>query len=142
VCIPVICSSCTTVDGTGRYRIESIGNAQRSIEATVISVEPAYIRRETTGAGAALGGTTGGAIAYNNSDNAGVIIAGIIGGAIVGNYVEGMNNVLNATEYVIQTSTGAIFTVAQVNKGHEIFVENDNVILVYGYPARLIRDPR
>lgn len=142
VLLVLFACSCTSVDGTGRYRIESIGNARRSVEAEVISATPAYIQDGTTGAGAALGGAAGGSIAANNSDDIGVIIAGIIGGILIGDSVEGLNNIHDATEYVIQTSTGAILTVAQINSGNDIYMGGDKVILVYGYPARLIRDPR
>jgi outer membrane lipoprotein SlyB len=133
--------SCAT-DGIGRYRVQSIGNAQRSIEATVLRSAPVYIQEESSGSGAALGGTVGGGLAADGSDNVAVIIAGIIAGAIVGGYVEGINNIHQATEYVIQTSNGALFTVAQIDSNNEIFVEGDNVILVYGYPARLLKDTR
>ncbi len=133
--------SCAT-DGVGRYRVQSIGNAQRSIEATVIRSAPVYIQEESSGSGAALGGTVGGGLAADGSDNVAVIIAGIIAGAIVGDYVEGVNNIHQATEYVIQTSNGALFTVAQIDSNNEIFEEGDNVILVYGYPTRLLKDTR
>ena len=135
-------SACSSVDGQGRYRVQSIGNAQRSIEATVISATPVYIQEITSGGGAALGATTGGGLAADGSDNVAVIIAGVIAGAIIGDYVEGLNNLHDATEYVIETSSQSLFTVAQVDKGSIIFKEGDKVILVYGYPTRLLPDPR
>lgn len=136
-----IITSCTT-DGVGRYRIQSIGNAYRSVEAIILQTSSVYIQEGVSGAGAALGGTIGGGIAAENSDNLAVIIAGIISGALVGEYMAGLNNIHTATEYVIQTSNGALFTVAQVNDGNEIFTEGTSVILIYGYPIRLIRDVR
>ncbi|PHR55052.1 MAG: hypothetical protein COA47_14510 [Robiginitomaculum sp.] len=138
----LIITSCTSTDRIGKYRVETIGNARRSIEALVISASQTYIQEQTSGAGAAFGGATGAGIASGSSDNAAVIIAGIIGGMIIGDYIEGMDNIHQATEYVIETSTSAIFTVAQKNGGNDIFKQGDKVILVYGYPARLIRDPR
>jgi len=134
--------SCASTNNAGRYRIESIGNAQRSIDAKIIAANPVYIQGNTSGVGAALGGVAGGGIAGNNSNNVAVIIAGIIGGIVIGEYIEGANNLHEATEYVMQTSTDAILTVAQVNEGNEIFIEGDKVILVYGYPAKLLKDPR
>ena len=134
-----IASGCAT-DGTGRYRVESIGNAQRSIEAVVISARPAYIQYETRGGGSALGALAGGGLA-SNSDNAGILVLGIVGGMIVGNAIEAMGNKHNATEYVIKTSADAIFTVAQTDKGNPIFSAEERVILVYGYPSRLIANP-
>ena len=137
----VFTSSCSTQDGVGRYRVQSIGHAQRSVEATVISARDAYISLETSGAGGAMGGALGGAIAGNNSDNAGVIIAGIIGGILIGNAIEAAGNNILATEYVIKTDYGVLLTVAQINNGNPIFTKGNRVILVYGYPARLIPNP-
>ena len=128
---------CATVDGQGRYRVESIGKAQRSTEAVVISARPAFIQQSTSGQGAAVGGLVGGGLAAE-SDNAGVIIAGIIGGILIGEAIESAGNVHDATEYVIRTSANALFTVAQVDRGNIIFKKDDKVILVYGYPSRLI----
>ena len=133
--------SCAT-DGVGRYRVQSIGNAQRSVEAVIIQSTPVYVQEESSGGGAALGGTVGGGLAADGSDNVAVVIAGIIAGAIVGEYIEGASNIHEATEYVIETSNGTLFTVAQINANTEIFIEGDRVILVYGYPTRLLRDTR
>src|SRR3990167_4014004 len=121
----LLLTGCSSVDGQGRYRVQSVGNAQRSVEAKVISAAPVYIQELTTGAGAALGATTGGGLAADGSDNVAVIIAGIIAGAVIGEYIEGMNNIHDATEYVIETSTGVLFTVAQINQGNELFDSGD-----------------
>lgn len=51
---------CASVDGQGRYRVESIGKAQRSTEAVVISARPAFIQQPISGQGAAAGGLVGG----------------------------------------------------------------------------------
>ena len=133
------CSS--TPDGEGRYRVQSIGQAQRSVMAEVISQREAFIAAGNTGAGGAMGGAGGGAIALDHSDNAGVIVAGIIGGILVGSAIEGEGRIFEATEYVIRNETGALFTVAQINEGNEVFAVGDKVILVYGYPSRLIPSP-
>ena len=129
-------------DGVGRYRVEAIGNAQRSVTGEVIAKNAVEIVRSTSGAGAYSGGALGGALALDNSNDAAPIVAGIIAGAIVGEAIEGYGNTLDGTEYVIETETGAVLTVAQPNKGNKVFERGDKVILVYGYPHRLIEDPR
>jgi outer membrane lipoprotein SlyB len=134
--------ACATVDGQGRYRIATIGNAKRSVAANVLTVKSVLVKKETTGAGSSFGGATGGAIALSNSNNIGVIFAGIIAGAVVGEALEGSANVFKAHEYVIETSNGNIFTVVQIDKDNPIFSRGDAVILVYGYPSQLIADPR
>lgn len=143
---PVLClallGACATQDGVGRYRIATIGNAQRTVAAKVLSADPVHIQTRTGEAGGVAGGLLGGAVAAEGSDNAAVIIAGVIAGAIVGSAIESAANVYDGTEYVIETETGALLTVAQVNSGSEIFSKGDRVVLVYGFPHRLIRDPR
>ena len=130
-------------DGVGKYRVQSVGNAQRSVAAVVLSAKPVLITQDTSGAGANAGGALGGAIALdNNSDSATALVAGVIAGAVVGEMIEAHGNAFEGTEYVIESTTGLILAVAQVNEQSEIFRQGDRVILVYGYPHRLIRDPR
>lgn len=135
--------SCATVpDGMGVYRIESVGNAQRSIRAEVLSVEPVRIIERNSGVGARAGGAMGAAIALEQSDNAAVIIAGLIAGAVIGNAIEESANIHNGHQYVIENSRGALLTIAQIDRGHDVYSIGDSVILVYGYPHKLLRDPR
>ena len=131
-----------TNDGQGVYRVQSVGNAQRSMEAVVLTAKPVLIVRSNSGAGANAGGLAGGVIAAENSDDAGVIIAGIIAGAVIGDAIESSGKRFNGPEYVIENKRGALLTVAQIDNGSEIFEPSDNVILIYGYPHRLIKDPR
>jgi outer membrane lipoprotein SlyB len=70
------------------------------------------------------------------------LVAGIIAGAVVGDLIEANGNTYEGTEYVIESVTGLLLTVAQVNRDEEVSSKEDRVILVYGYPHRLIRDPR
>ena len=135
-------SACSTVDGQGRYRIETIGNAKRSVGAVVISSQSVIVQASVSGKGSLIGGTAGGLVADNNSDNAGVVFAGIIAGAIVGEMIEQDANTHNATEYVIQTETKMLLTVVQININNPIFKVDERVILIHGYPSRLIRDTR
>lgn len=135
-------SACSIIDGQGKYRIETIGNAKRSVGAVIISHQAVIVQAGISGKGSLIGGTTGGLIADNNSDNAGVVFAGIIAGAIVGEMIEQDANTHQATEYVIQTETGMLLTVVQINRYNPIFKTDDRVILIHGYPSRLIRDTR
>lgn len=135
-------SACSTIDGQGKYRVETIGNAKRSVGAIVISHQPVMVQSGSTGTGQLLGGTAGGLIADNNSDNAGVVFAGILAGAIAGEMVEQDANTHEATEYVIQTETGMLLTVVQINRNNRIFKIDERVILIHGYPSRLIKDTR
>ena len=134
--------SCASNDGVGEYRVATIGNASRSVAASVLSVKEVQIVRGTSGVGAQAGGALGGAIAAESSDNAAIIIAGIIGGAILGNNIEASGHVLQGHEYLLETETGKLLTVVQPDAGNEILTIGTPAILVYGYPHRLVRDPR
>jgi outer membrane lipoprotein SlyB len=129
-------------DGQGQYRIATIGNSQRSIPAVVISAKKVTIKELNSGAYAEAGGWLGGAIAAEGSDNSAVIIAGIIAGAVVGNAIEDAKNTYAGTEYIIQAESGRLFTVAQVDSNADILKKGDKALLVYGYPHRLMKDPR
>jgi outer membrane lipoprotein SlyB len=70
------------------------------------------------------------------------VFAGILVGAIAGEMIESDANTHEATEYVIQTDNDLLLTVVQVNKNNPIFYVGEKVILIHGYPSRLIKDPR
>ena len=145
ICIFAL-SGCFSVnqphDGYGQYRIATIGNSQRSIPAVVISARKVTIKELNSGAYAEAGGWLGGAMAAENSDNSAVIIAGVIAGAVVGNAMEDAKNIIAGTEYVIEADTGRLFTVAQVDANSDILKKGDRALLVYGYPHKLVKDPR
>jgi outer membrane lipoprotein SlyB len=137
--ILVVIGGCAPVnDGIGRYRVESVGNAHRSVEAVVLASKPVIILEQISGTGGAIGG----ALAAENSDNAAVIIAGIVAGAIIGNSAEVSGKTYGGHEYVIEKKRGVLLTVAQIDASSNVFSANDKVILVYGHPHRLIEDPR
>ncbi|MEH6519282.1 MAG: hypothetical protein V7742_21605 [Halioglobus sp.] len=138
----MLMQGCASADDPGKYRVATIGNAQRSVEGVVLFASEVWVQESSTGTGAARGGLLAGAVAAESSDNAAVIIAGIIAGSIVGDAIERDANTFSGMEYLMETSVGLLLTVVQVNKGSEIFNPGDKVILVYGYPTRLVRDPR
>ena len=133
-------SSCTSQDGQGRYRVATIGNAVRAVDAEVLSAAPAFVEFNS-GAGATAGGVLGGALAADSSDSAAVLIAGVIGGALIGNAAERGARRANATQYLLVTENDAKIVVAQLDADNEVYEVGAKVILVYGYPAQLIREP-
>lgn len=141
VLLAVFFIGCTTASDP-RYRVATIGNATRSTPAVVLSSEAVIIQRSNSGAGATSGGAMGGAVAAQSSDNAAVIIAGIIGGAIIGDAIEGEAGKANGHQYLIQTESGALLAVAQLDEGNTLFRVSDKVVLIYGHPHRLVLDPR
>ena len=135
-------SACSSQDRVGEYRVASIGNAQRTVEASILSVKPITLIKSPSGAGANAGAAFGGALAAESSDNAAVIVAGIIGGAIIGNNIEASNGAMRGYEYLLQTEMGKLVTVAQPEQNYDVLQEGDKALLIYGYPHRLVKDPR
>lgn len=135
-------SACVSHDGIGEYRVATIGNAQRTVEAIILSKKDIVLIKPTSGAGANAGAALGGAIAADSSDDAAVIVAGIIGGAIIGNNIEASAGSTEGYEYLIETETGKLMTVVQPKNIQEVLREGDKALLIYGYPHKLVKDPR
>jgi len=132
--IPYIClllalsiTACTSPSDP-RYRVATVGNAQRVIAVTIISAEPVIIKRAASGTGSISGGALGLAAGAESSDNAVIIVGATIFGAIVGNAIE--DN---------RTNTDALLTVTQSDAGNHTFDKGDQALLIHGFPSRLIR---
>jgi outer membrane lipoprotein SlyB len=126
------------------YSVGSVGQVNRTISATVISVREVDVAG-TTGvggsAGTAAGAVVGSGAGGNNSRGN---IVGAIGGAVIGG-LAGSAIEANATkqkgmEYVVETENGNLMTIVQ---GSDIvFAAGQKVLVLYGSPSRLIADPR
>ena len=126
------------------YSVGSVGQVNRTVSATVISVREIDVAGTTgvgggagTAAGAVIGSGAGGSNTRGN-------IVGAIGGAVVGG-LAGAAIEANATkqkgmEYVIETENGNLMTIVQGTD--TVFAEGQKVLVLYGSPSRLIADPR
>ena len=126
------------------YSVGSVGQVNRTVSATVISVREVDVAGTTggggtagTAAGAVLGSSAGGNDSRSN-------IVGAIGGAVVGG-LAGAAIEANATkqkgmEYVVETENGNLMTIVQ--GADTVFAEGQKVLVLYGSPSRLIADPR
>lgn len=136
-------TACAPNVRTDSYSVGSVGQVNRTVAATVISVRPVSIDGSRGGgaaAGAAMGGIAGSQI--GGSDAAGAVgaIGGLVVGAIAGAAAERSASHATGTEYVVQTENGNLMTVVQ--GADPIFREGSKVLVLYGSPSRIIADPR
>ena len=136
-------AGCANTTDPRTYSVGSVGQVNRSVSGTVISARIIRIDANT-GTGGAIGGMTGAVagsgIGGSTRANAVGAIGGAVVGAVIGNAIESGNSQHQGMEYVITTPHGSLMTIAQ---GMEpTFKEGDKVIILYGSPARVIKDPR
>ena len=141
--VAALLAGCADVTSPSTYSVGSVGQVNRSVAGTVISARVIQIDA-TTGTGGAVGGAVG-AVAGSHIGggaraNAIGAIGGAVAGAIVGSAIEHSGSQSTGMEYVITTDNGTLMTIAQ---GMEpVFKEGDKVLILYGSPARVIKDPR
>lgn len=138
-----VLAGCASATDPSTYSVGSVGQVNRSVPGTVISAR--VIRIDAiSGAGGSVGGMTGAVAGSSIGGSARANVVGAIGGAVVGavigSAIEHSNSQQQGMEYVINTSNNSLMTVAQ---GLDpAFKEGDKVIILYGSPARVIKDPR
>lgn len=141
--LAIATAACTPNVRTDSYSIGSVGQVNRTVAGTVISVRPVAIDG-TRGGGAAAGAAAGGVAGsqVGGSDAAGAIgaIGGIVVGAIAGAAIERSASQAAGLEYVVQTENGNLMTVVQ--GADPLFPEGAKVLVLYGSPSRVIADPR
>jgi len=126
------------------YSVGSVGQVNRTISGTVISVREVNVAGTTgvggaagTASGAVLGSSAGGSDSRSN-------IVGAIGGAVIGGLagsaIEANATKQKAFEYVVETENGNLMTIVQGKD--TVFAEGQKVLVLYGSPSRLIADPR
>jgi len=140
----VLLGGCAANISPQTYSVGSVGQVNRTVAATVISVREVDVAG-TTGVGGATG-TAAGAVVGSGAggNNTRGNIVGAIGGAVVGG-LAGAAIEANATkqkgmEYVVETENGNLMTIVQGTD--PVFTTGEKVLVLYGYPSRLIADPR
>jgi outer membrane lipoprotein SlyB len=143
LCLPLLLAGCVQDVSPNSYSVGSVGEVNRTIAGTVISVREVDIRGTTSlggTTGALAGATAGSALGGGTRSN----IVGALGGAVVGGLagaaIEASATKQKGMEYVIQTTNGNLMTIVQGNS--PIFVMGNKVLVLYGSPSRIIPDPR
>lgn len=126
------------------YSVGSVGQVNRTVSATVISVREVDVSGTTAlgaGAGTAAGAVVGSA-AGGNSTRGNLVgaIGGAVVGGLIGSSIEANSTMQKGIEYVVETENGNLMTIVQ-GVG-QAFAVGDKVLVLYGAPSRLITDPR
>jgi outer membrane lipoprotein SlyB len=137
-------SGCANNISPHTYSVGSVGQVNRSVAATVISVREVDVTGTsslggTTGAltGAVVGSAAGGS---NNRANAVGAIAGAVVGGLAGAAIQANATAQRGIEYVVETENGNLMTIVQGVA--QPFPVGQKVLVLYGSPSRLIPDPR
>ena len=136
-------AGCQSSIAPDTYSAASVGQVQRTVRGTVLSLRGVSIEGTRSGigagAGAIAGGVGGSAIGGGTRAN----IAGAVGGAVVGGIIGALAEEAvtkqGGVEYIIETETGALVTIVQ---GPEpTLAAGQKVLVIYGARARVIVDP-
>ncbi|MDF8360046.1 hypothetical protein [Achromobacter anxifer] len=141
-CLAVL-AGCAPSVSPKTYSVGAVGQVNRTVAATVISVRDVDIAG-TSGVGGTAGAAAGAAAGSSIGGGVRSNVIGAIGGAVVGG-IAGAIAEQNMTaqrglEYVVETSNGNLMTIVQ--GGDPAFAEGQKVLVLYGAPARIIADPR
>lgn len=141
--LTLLLSSCASNISPKTYSVGSVGQVNRTISATVISVREVDIsgtRGLGGGVGAAAGGIAGSNMGSSGRDNMIGAIAGAVVGGLAGAAIEEKATQQKGLEYVVETENGNLMTIVQ--GANVIFNEGQKVLVLYGSPSRIIADPR
>jgi len=141
--LAVFLSSCASNISPKTYSVGSVGQVNRTISATVISVRDVDISgtsRLGGGVGAAAGGIAGSNMGSSGNDALLGALAGAVVGGLAGAAIEENGTQQKGLEYVVETENGNLMTIVQGS--NTIFREGQKVLVLYGSPSRIIADPR
>ena len=116
----------------------------RSVSGTIVSARQVTINTNTgiSGTvGGVAGAIAGSGVGGSARANALGAIGGAVVGALVGSTIEQKSANQQGMEYVVSTSNGALMTVVMLDSEPQ-FQQNDKVLILYGSPARIIKNPR
>lgn len=134
---------CANTTDPSTYSVGSVGQVNRSVPGVIISSRVVTINANTGTAGAVggvAGAVAGSSIGSGSRANALGAIGGAVAGAMIGAALEHGRSQYQGMEYVVSTANGNLLTITQ---GYDPqFQENEKVIILYGSPARIIKDPR
>lgn len=125
------------------YSVGSVGQVNRTVSATVISVREVDVAGTTGlggGAGSAAGAVAGSNMGSSGRDNLLGAIGGAVAGGLAGAAIESNATKQKGMEYVVETENGNLMTIVQGTDS--VFTEGQKVLVLYGSPSRLIADPR
>ena len=123
--------ACTSRIGADQYDTSAVGEVNRAVKGTVVSVRQISIA-SNNGAGTLIGGAAGGVAGsmIGGSDTAHIL------GAIAGNAAQEGLSSQSGYEYVIQLDNGSMVTVSQ---GNDVLLNpGQKCMVLYGKRARVV----
>lgn len=139
----IVLGGCASNISPKTYSVGSVGQVNRTVSATVISVREVDVAGTTGlggGAGSAAGAVAGSNMGSSGRDNLLGAIGGAVAGGLAGAAIEGNATKQKGMEYVVETENGNLMTIVQGIDS--VFAEGQKVLVLYGSPSRLIADPR
>lgn len=115
-------AGCAPKIGGNDYSVRGVGEVSQTFQGTIISAHPILVSAKTAegqsspGAGALIGGLTGGVLGSQIGKGKGQVVMGTLGalgGAAAGHFAEQKLTEQEGMEYQIKLDTGSIVTVAQ-----------------------------
>ena len=130
--------ACTSRIGADQYDTSAVGEVNRAVKGTVVSVRQISIA-SNNGAGTLIGGAAGGVAGsmIGGSDTAHILGAiGAVVGGIAGNAAQEGLSSQSGYEYVIQLDNGSMVTVSQ---GNDVLLNpGQKCMVLYGKRARVV----
>ena len=124
--------ACTSRIGADQYDTSAVGEVNRAVKGTVVSVRQISIA-SNNGAGTLIGGAAGGVA---GSMIGGSAIGGAVVGGIAGNAAQEGLSSQSGYEYVIQLDNGSMVTVSQ---GNDVLLNpGQKCMVLYGKRARVV----
>lgn len=128
--ITVLFAGCARLSSQGVYQESEIGRTSAVSFGTVVNVRMVDVVGKSTGAGSLVGGTTGGALASQGSNNGVAVIGGIIAGSVVGIISEQAMRDRKGIEYIIVLKSGATQIITQEIGEKEIPIKSGDRVIV------------
>lgn len=142
-CLVLSMAGCASNISSDSYKEGQVGQASRTLAGVIISSRVVDVEGNSGVGGlvgSAAGGVAGSAIGGGFRANALGAIGGALLGGVLGSSIEKDASKQQAIEYVIQTDSNGLITVAQgVDQPLAI---GQRVLVIEGNPARVIADTR
>lgn len=137
--IGLILNACTSNIGADQYATSSVGQVNRALRGTVVSVRRIAVSNDGP-AGTLIGGAAGGVAGsmIGGSDTANILgaIGGAVLGGIAGNAAEEGLSKQTGYEYVVELDNGNMVTVSQ---GDDVLLNpGQRCLVLYGDRARVV----
>ena len=138
----LLLSACSTDRGPSSYSSGSVGQVNRTVSGTIVSVRSVAVSGTNNvggAAGAGAGAIAGSALGGGTRSNLIGAIGGAVIGGLAGSAIERGQTEYSGFEYVVETSNGNLMTLVQ---GAPALSAGERVLILHGSPSRLIADPR